>query len=169
MAKLKLSTREMILVIASSGVILLYVYYLLLIVPKWDEINRLNNQLTPARIEFKAAQERLKILEKVKGSLKEPRMPGGTKQEKALAAFRYLSYATAQAGLKLVSLKPLLEPNEDRLNFNLACSGKYQNFYEFVKILSKFKVVILIDNLRISGGGDKDPWLDIQMSLTAIL
>jgi hypothetical protein len=96
-------------------------------------------------------------------------MPGETRQEKALAAFRHLSYATAQAGLKLVTIKPQFEATDDRLNFSLVCSGKYQDFYEFAKILSKFRVVILIDSLKISGGGMNDPWLDIQLSLTAIL
>jgi len=170
MPQFNLSERERNLVLIAIGVVIAYFFYQFLLVPKWDEISRTGSKVNSSSIELKIAEARIKVLaqSKSKGKILAPQKEAN-REEKALEAFKQISYSTAASGLNLNMIKPIPETSTDKLRFSLSCTGKYRSLYSFLKILSKLKVLILVDSLDLNGGGTPAPDLGIQMTLSAYL
>ncbi len=168
MAAIKLSDREKNLMIITLGFVIFYVFYQFLLTPEWDNISRLRETVKDKRLELKVAEGKLKILqaiEKQVGII--PERSEQPREEKALEVLNLISQATDKSGLKLVFIKPLLEEGGEGLKFSLSSSGSYKQLYNFLFILYRLRVLVLIDNLDIISSGLHEPVLDIKVALTA--
>ena len=63
-------------------------------------------------------------------------------------------------------IKPLAGEGRE-VQFSLMCSGSYQSLYNFLKVLPKLDVDIIVKSLKISGGGSDRAVLNIDMELGA--
>jgi Tfp pilus assembly protein PilO len=167
MPAIKMSEREKKLAIMTLCVLVFYVFYQFLLSPRIDEIKRLKDQTQKARLELNVAEGKIKVLEGLqKGGpspLDKSTLP---KEERALEVLRALAEATSKSGLNLISIKPIIE-DEKGLKFELSCSGSYMNLYNFLKIMSNLNVMVMIDFLNVIAKGDKNPVLDVKITLTA--
>ena len=168
MAALKLSERERNLLILTIGFVVFYVFYQFLLTPKWDEITMLKEKARSQRLDLRIADGKIKILDAVEKSIGMlPQKTELTREDKALEVLKMLSQATARSGLNMNFIKPRLEESGEGLQFNLSCSGKYNNFYNFLYILYQLRALILIDTLDITTTGGGSPDLDVKINLTA--
>lgn len=168
MAAIKLSEREKNLMILTLGFVIFYVFYQFLLTPEWDSISRLRETVKDKRLELKVAEGKLKILqaiEKQVGII--PERSEQPREEKALEVLNLISQATDKSGLKLIFIKPLLEEGGEGLKFSLSSSGSYKQLYNFLFILYRLRILVLIDNLDIVSSGPHEPVLDIKVALTA--
>jgi len=167
MPAIKLSEREKRLLVITLIFVVFYVFYQFLLTPKWEEIATLREKVQKARLELEIAEGKLKILEGMRekaGIL--PLARQIPKEERALEMLRALAQATSRSGLNLISIKPMIgEGKEPR--FDLSCTGNYKNLYDFLRIMADLEIMVMIDSLNISGGGSKQPVLDIKITLTA--
>lgn len=168
MPAINLSERERNLGLVTLGFVIFFVFYQFLLMPKWGEISRLKEKARAQRLELKVAEGKIKIIEAIEkkvGAL--PKSPEVSQSERALEVLKNLSQATAKSGLNLVAIKPIIEAGKEELKFNLSCTGKYQNLYNFLKILHGLRIVVIIDNLYVTGGGSERPILNVEMTLKA--
>lgn len=168
MPPLKLSDRERKLAAITLVVAIFYVFYQFLLAPKWNEISKLNSELQDARLELNVAEGKVKILESIKkGGAKAPTAFEVPVEERALAVLRAIAQATTRSGLNLLSIRPIMDEDKNKFKFDLVSMGSYQDLYEFLRILRDLEIMVIMDSLRMSGGGVKRPDLNIKMVLTA--
>lgn len=168
MAAIKLSEQERLLAIIALGCVIFYVFFQFLIAPKLAESGKLKNRLRERRLDLDVAERKLKILAAIEKSVGlVPERSAAPREEKALEVLKLLSQATDKSGLNLVFVKPLLEEAGEGLKFNLSCLGSYRELYNFLNILYRLRVLVLIDNLNIVSSGGREPVLDIKVALTA--
>jgi Tfp pilus assembly protein PilO len=168
MPPVKLSDREKKLAAITLVVAIFYVFYQFLLTPKWNEITKLNSKLQDARLELNVAEGKVKILKSIeKGETKVPTAFEVPVEERALAVLRAIAQATTKSGLNLLSIRPIMNEDENKFKFDLVSMGSYQDLYEFLNILRDLEIMVIIDSLRMSGGGVKRPDLSIKMVLTA--
>ncbi|MEE8638340.1 MAG: hypothetical protein V3T21_04755 [Candidatus Margulisiibacteriota bacterium] len=168
MPPVKLSDREKKLAAMTLVVFIFYIFYQFLLAPKWNEIAEFNSRLQDARLELNVAEGKIKILESIKkGDGPEPGIIEVPVEERALAVLRAIAQATTKSGLNLISIRPIMGEDKNKFGFDLICMGSYQNLYEFLRILRDLEVLVIIDSLRMSGGGVKRPDLSIKIVLTA--
>jgi len=168
MPPVKLSEREKKLLMVTIAVGLSYVYYQFLITPEWSKIAKLQKNLQNARLELKISEGKLELLEKLQTGA--PEMPETIKvpaAERPLAVLRALAQATSRSRLNLVSIRPIIGEKRDEFKFDVVCTGSYQNLYDFLDILHGLDIIVMIDSLRISGGGERKPELNMKIILTA--
>ena len=168
MAAIKLSDRERNLAIITLGFVVFYVFYQFLLTPEWDEITKLRQTVRDRRLELRVAEGKIKILQAIEKEVGiiavRSELP---REEKALEVLRLISQATERSGLTLVFVKPLLEEGGEGLKFSLSCSGTYIELYNFLYILYRLRILVLIDSLNIASSGGPAPRLDIKVALTA--
>lgn len=169
MPAIKISEREKFLMVVTAASVILYVFYNFLLTPKWNEIGKLKERATGARIELRIAESKIKLLEKMKKIYAEPEKAPGTKLERALLALRQMSSTITSAGVELMMLKPKLDPAADRIDFDLSCRSTYDELYGFLSRLAKLKTIVMVKTLTIKGGAQKNRNLNVQMSVTALL
>ncbi|KPJ65676.1 hypothetical protein AMJ44_09720 [candidate division WOR-1 bacterium DG_54_3] len=167
MPPIKLSEREQKLAVVTLGFFVFYIFYQFLLTPKWDEIGKLKGKAQNARLELEIAEGKLRILEGLEKrvgavSVKREIPP----EERALETLRALAQATSKSGLNLISIKPMIG-EEKGPKFDLSCSGTYENLYDFLRIMRDLEIMVMIDSLKISGGGSRKPELDVKIVLTA--
>lgn len=168
MPPVKLSDREKKLAAIALVAAIFYVFYQFLLAPKWNEISKLNSELQDARLELEVAEGKVKVLESIeKGGSKAPSVIDVPVEERALAVLRAIAQATTRSGLNLLSIRPIMDDDKNKFKFDLVSMGSYQDLYEFLKILRDLEIMVIIDSLRMSGGGVKRPDLSIKMVLTA--
>jgi len=166
MAAIKLSERERTLVFLTLGALVFYVFFQYLLVPKWDEINALKSRTRDQRLELKVAEGKMRILEALEKRLGgAPEKTVIPKEERALEALKNISHASAQSGLSLISIQPVIDSTKDGFTFNLSCTGTYRSLYKFLIVLQRRRVLIFIDDLEIANKGETD--LNVRMVLTA--
>jgi Tfp pilus assembly protein PilO len=168
MAALKLSDRERNLLILTMGAVIFYVFYQFLLTPKWEEISQTRETARAKRLELKIAEGKIKILqaiEKQAGII--PERSELPREEKALEVLKLISQATDKSGLSLSFVKPLLEESGEGLQFSLSCTGSYKELYNFLFILYRLHILVLINSLDITSSGGTAPTLDIKVALTA--
>ena len=167
MPPIKLSDREKRLAMVTLGFFIFYIFYQFLLTPKWEEIGKLKNQVQKARVELEVAEGKIRILEglekRVGGISLKKEIPT---EERALETLRALAQATSKSGLNLISIRPMIG-DERGPKFDLSCTGSYKNLYEFLRILRDLEIMVMIDSLKMSGGGGKKPTLKINIVLTA--
>jgi Tfp pilus assembly protein PilO len=167
MAAVKLSDREKRLALTTLGLLIFYVFYVFVLSPKWDEVNRLREKVRQQHLDLKVAESKMRILEIMQKNMGLSAIKTGiSKEERALEVLRAISRATSESKLNLVSIKPALEEG-DGLKFDLYFKGTYQQVYDFLRILKFLKVVVVIDNLNVTGGVVKTPSLEIKLAMTA--
>jgi len=165
---IKLSEREKNLAIITLGFLVFYIFYQFLLTPKWNEIDSLKDKARNARVEMKIAEGKKKILEAIeKASGPVLQKTAGSREERALEVLRSLSEAIKKSKLTLISIRPVLDKEAEGSKFNLSCSGTYKNLYDFLMILYKLRIPVMVDALDVAGGGVAKPILNIQMALTA--
>ncbi|MDD4178469.1 MAG: type 4a pilus biogenesis protein PilO [Candidatus Margulisbacteria bacterium] len=167
MPSVKLSDRERNLLIVTVGFVIFYLFYQFLLTPVWKEIGKLKDSAREKRLELKVAEGKIRILqaiEKEVGII--PIRTEIPREEKALEALKIISQATAKSGLNISFIKPLLEEGGDGIKFDLSCSGKYKNLYNFLSILFRLRVLVMIDSMDITSSGGSSPTLDLKISLT---
>jgi Tfp pilus assembly protein PilO len=169
MAALKVSEREKNLMILTLGFVIFYVFYQFLLTPEWDNISRLQETVRGKRLELKVAEGKMRILQAIEKRIgiipEKSEMP---REEKALEVLNLISQTTDKSKLKLNFIKPLLEESGEGIKFSLSCSGSYQELYNFLFILYRLRILVLIDSLDITSSGlQHEPVLDIKISLTA--
>ncbi|MBU0672711.1 MAG: type II secretion system protein M [Candidatus Margulisbacteria bacterium] len=165
---IKLSPREKKLVVIALGFVAFFVFYQVLLAPKLDQIGRLRVQVQKARLELKIAEGKINILDalekEVGGRL--PEESPALREKRALGILMSLSRTVLKSGLNLVSIEPIIAEGQEK-KFRLFCFGNYNQLYGFLMILQDLPGVVIIDSLEISGEGDQEPVLNINMSLTA--
>lgn len=166
MPQFKLSDREKILAVATACFAIFYLFYQSLLLPKWNEVGKLKDKARVQRLEFRVAEGKIKILDAVGKEFNPPQTSELSRDEKALEFLKLLSQATAQSGLEVGFIKPLLEANAGGIKFDLSCSGRYRSLHNFIYSLSHLNLLVLIDNLEVSSNGGTEPALDVKMSLT---
>ncbi len=165
---IKLSEREKNLLLLTIAALIFYVFFQFLLTPKWDEIVVLKEQARGARLQLKIAEGKIQVLEAIEKKMGSLYMQSGeTREEKALQVLRNISRAIANSGLNLLSIRPIITDDQDKLTFTIACSGSYRNLYNFFLQLRDIRVLVLFDNLDITGTGGKSPSLDIRINLVA--
>jgi Tfp pilus assembly protein PilO len=168
MAAIKLSEREKNLMVVTIGALVFYVFYQFLLTPKWDNITRLRETVKEKRLEFKVAEGKVRIMQAIEkrvGIL--PEKSELPREEKALEVLKLISQATDKSNLKLIFIKPLLEESGEGLKFSFSCSGTYKQLYNFLFILYRLRVLVLIDNLEVTSTSMYNPLLNIKVGLTA--
>lgn len=163
---IKLSDRERSLLYLTIAALLFYVSFNFFFQPKWEEIGKLKDQARAARLDLKISEEKIRILDAVEK--KYGALPGKTAmspEERALEIFKNISLSTSASHLNLLSIQPVIVPGQDGFKFNLVCSGRYSNLYDFLVYLQQFKMLIFIDSMAITRGGEAD--LNIKIALTA--
>ncbi|OGC24384.1 hypothetical protein A2291_02540 [candidate division WOR-1 bacterium RIFOXYB2_FULL_42_35] len=164
--KMNLNNRDNKILIAGTVFIVMYVSYMFLLGPKWDEISKLKGQLNQAQIRLTADEARVKVLQMLE------KKPAGisqkvvSREQWTIRILSYLSSASSQSGLDLMLIKPLAGEGRE-VQFSLMCSGSYQSLYNFLKVLPKLDVDIIVKSLKISGGGSDRAVLNIDMELGA--
>ena len=167
MFPVKMSDREKKLAAVAALAVIFYFFYQFLLTPRWQEILKLRQAARQARLEIIVARAKLRVLDALEG--KDTffvKGDGMSREEKALQVLRELSQATSKSGLNLISIRPTLNEGEG-LKFTLACSGSYQNLYDFLRILDRADIAVRIDSLEMKGGGSEAPNLKIKMFLAA--
>jgi Tfp pilus assembly protein PilO len=169
MAAVKLSEREKNLLILTLGFAVFYVFYQFLLTPEWDVITRLRETARTKRLELKIAEGKVKIMQAIEKQVGiVPEKYAMPREEKALEVLNMISRATDKSGLKLIFVKPLLEEGGEGLRFSLSCSGSYKQLYDFLFILYRLNILVLIDGLDVKTNGlQNEPVLDIKIGLTA--
>ena len=164
----KLSDREKKLMMVTIAVAVSYVFYQFLITPEWSRIAKLRKNLQNARLELKVSEGKLKLLDKLQeGTLERPETVKVPEAERPLAVLRALAQATTRSRLNLISIRPIIGEKRDEFKFDVVCTGSYQNLYDFLDILHGLDIIVMIDSLRISGGGGRRPNLHMKIILTA--
>ncbi len=170
MPPIRLSKRERNLVMIGLGAAIFYVFYQFLLTPQWTEIDKLRTEAKKLRLDLKVTESKVKILEAAEKSFKvekvQEKKPVIEVKEKALEVLRSIAQTTTRSKLKLLSIKPILG-KLDILKFELVCSGSYQQLYDFLDIMHNQNILVLVDSLNITGGGVKDPKLNIKLLLSA--
>jgi len=169
MPPLTMSDREKKLAMATAMVFLFYVFYQFLLTPEWNGMIKMQKKLQDARLELKIAEGKIDLLEKLqKQQPAQAGIVGVSKEERPLAVLRALAQATSRSRLNLISVKPIMvEGKKDEFKFDVVCTGNYQNLYEFLRILHGLDIIVMVDSLRISGGGSRRPDLHMKILLTA--
>ena len=166
-----MSKRERNLVMIALGAAIFYIFYQFLLIPKLDEIGTLAVKADKLRLDLRVTESKIKILEAVEkrfGEMRKEQKPlVAPTEEKALEVLRSLSQTTSRSQLKLISIKPMIDEKENKMKFELACTGNYQQLYSFLEILHGLKVLVLVDSLGVTGGRGPESGLDIKMALTA--
>jgi Tfp pilus assembly protein PilO len=167
MQALKLSEREKKLVLVTIGVLIFYVFYYFMFLPKWNEIDKLKRNVQDARIKLEIAEGKIRILEafETRIGLRNVKLPE-SKEERALEILRALSEATSKSNLNMTSIRPDFTAREG-IGFELISTGSYNNLYKFLRILREMKMLISIDELNINGEESRKPILGIKMIITA--
>jgi Tfp pilus assembly protein PilO len=165
---LKISEREKKLILAASALVISFLFLQFLLTPQWNEIAKLKEKARGLRLELRVAEGKIKILNTLeqRGEAT-PQETVQPKEEKALNLLKALSQATAQSGLELNSINPLLEEKTEGIKFNLSCSGKYQNLYDFLIALYQLRILFVIDMMEVRANQGASPDLDIRITLTA--
>jgi len=152
------------------GAAIFYVFYQFLLTPQWTEIAKLKTEAKNLKLDLSVTESKVKILEAAEKSFaqrkSQERKPVVEVKEKALEVLRSIAQTTTKSKLKLLSVKPILG-RADSLKFELVCNGSYQQLYDFLDIMHNQKILVLIDSLNITGGGVKNPTLNIKMLLSA--
>ena len=169
MPALKLSEREKKLAFLTLGFVIFYFVYQFLLIPKSEEAGKLKDRLRGLRLELKVSEGKAKILETIEKTIGvAPERSEAPREERALEVLKNLSQAIAKSGLNLISIRPLLDASEQGLKFSLSCSGKYKNLYDFLLYLHKLRIMVLVNALEVTGGGQSaSPVLDIKLTITA--
>jgi hypothetical protein len=154
---------------ATLAVAVFYVFYQFLITPEWAKIAKLRKNLHNARLELKVTEGKIELLDKLEEGRveKKPTMVSVPEAERPLAVLRALAQATTKSRLNLISVRPIIGEKRDEFKFDVVCTGTYQNLYEFLSILHGLDIVVMIDSLRVSGGGGRRPELHMKIVLTA--
>ncbi|MBI5078459.1 hypothetical protein HZB08_00350 [Candidatus Saganbacteria bacterium] len=166
MAAVKLSERERRLALTTAGFAIFYFFYQFFLTPKWAEVAKLKEKARVQRLELRVAEGKLKLLGGV-GQGAASFKYEVSREEKALEVLRSISQATAQSGLDLNSIRPMLSAGGEGMKFSLSGTGKYRNIYDFLTILRGIRVLILVDAMNITAGGGKESELNVEMTLTA--
>ncbi len=164
----KLSEREKKLLMVTIAVAVAYVFYQFLITPEWGRVAKLQKNLQNARLELKVSEGKLELLDRLQEGPRE--RPGAVRvpeAERPLAVLRAIAQATTKSQLNLVSIRPIIGEKQDEFKFDVVCTGSYQNLYDFLDILHGLDIIVMIDSLRISGGGARKPELNVKIILTA--
>ncbi|MDD5382108.1 MAG: type 4a pilus biogenesis protein PilO [Candidatus Margulisbacteria bacterium] len=171
MAPVKLSEREKRLVIITGALLVFYVFYQFLLVPKWGEVGRLKDQARKVRLELRIAEGKMKILEAMEkslGAMPEMNVSSASNEQKALEVFKAISQAASNSKLNLSSIRPIVDNDQEKgLRFEISCTGKYKNLYTFLEMMHGLNLPIMIDSLEVNGGGETSPTLSIKMQLSA--
>jgi Tfp pilus assembly protein PilO len=158
--------RERTLAFIALATLIFYFFFQFFLFPKWDEIAKLKSSARAQRLELKVAEQKVRILdalEKRLGSLPEKSMvPRG---ERSLQVLKNISLATTRSRLNLVSIQPIMGGETGGFQFNLSCTGRYKNLYDFLIALQRQRVMIFIDHLEIVRGGEEG--LNIRITMTA--
>ncbi|MFH1347338.1 MAG: hypothetical protein ABIH22_01480 [Candidatus Margulisiibacteriota bacterium] len=169
MPPVKLSKRERNLAMVALGFALFYIFYQFLLTPKLNETDKLKNEANKLRLDLQVAKNKIMILEAVEkriGVAPPEKKETIMVEQEALEVLRVLAQTTSRSKLKLLSIKPMINKG-DALKFELHCSGNYQQLYDFLEILHGLNILVLIDSLKVIGGGGEVTKLDINMALTA--
>jgi Tfp pilus assembly protein PilO len=154
--------------VLAAGALVFYVFYQFLLVPQWDNISRLRETVKNKRLDFKVAEGKMRILQAIEKQVgiipEKSELP---REEKALEVLKLISQATDKSNLKLIFIKPLLEESGEGLKFSFSCSGSYRELYNFLSILYRLRVLVLIDSLDVTSSSMHEPVLDIKVGLTA--
>jgi Tfp pilus assembly protein PilO len=168
MAPLKLSDRERNLLTATIAVVALYVFYLFLLSPKWNELDTTRQAARSAKQDLKLAESRVKLLDALERSIGlAPQQRLLSRDEKTLEVLQLLSQATVRSGLTLNQIQPALEEQTEGLKFYLSCTGRFKAMYAFFKILNRLRTLVIIDSLDVASSGWYEPELEIKINLTA--
>lgn len=169
MPPLRLSNREKNLSIITIGFVIFYVFYQFLLTPKIDEIQKLKDKAQKVRLELRVSKEKVKIIEAMEKRLE--LLPEGltaSKEEKSLEMLKSISLATSKSKLNLISIRPIIKEGEAGLSFFLACTGTYQHLYTFLRIIRDLGILVVVDSMEITGGGVKNPVLDMKITLSTV-
>ena len=135
---------------------------------KGDRTRRVLLLIRDKRLDLKVAEGKVRILQAIEKEVgiisEQSELP---REEKALEVLKLISQATDKSGLNLIFVKPLLEESGEGLKFSLSCSGSYKELYNFLFILYRLHILVLIDSLDITSSGGHEPVLDIKVALTA--
>ncbi len=167
MPSLKLSEREKNLIVVVVGLLVFYVIFQFMLSPKWEDIERVSDRLKTARLEARVAENKIKALEAARGPIGMIKKEGKSNEQKALQAFKDISAATARAGLRLESIRPMPQAETDRFKFLLVGGGSFASIHDFSVILSRLPVLVLMDDITVTGGGDTSPALRAVINLSA--
>jgi hypothetical protein len=159
---MKTSERERKLSFITLAVIVFFLFYQFLLIPKWAEIGRLEEQAAKAHMDLTIVEGKIKILEAIEKTL--PATKGDPGKEWKLRALCTLLGAVSKSRLSLTSIKPE-EIEGQGLVIDLSCDGAYNHLYSFIKILRDLSMVFVIDSLNVTGGGSKKPVLSMKMGL----
>ena len=167
MPSLKLSDREKNLIVAAIGLLVFYVIFQFMLSPKWQDIDQVYERLKAVRLEARVAEAKIKAIEAARGPIELEKKETKSNQQKALQAFKEISAATARAGLHLESIRPMPQIETDRFKFILVGGGSFASIHDFSVILSQLPVLVLMDDITITGGGDTSPVLRAVINLAA--
>ena len=170
MPPIRLSKRERNLVMIALGAAIFYVFYQFLLTPQWTEIEKLKTEAKKLKLDLTVTESKVKILEAAEKTFarrkSQEKKPVIEVKEKALEVLRSIAQTTTSSKLKLLSIKPILGKS-DTLKFQLVCSGSYQQLYDFLDMMHNQKILVLIDSLNVTGGGVRNPKLNVKMLLSA--
>jgi Tfp pilus assembly protein PilO len=155
--KLKFSDRERWLLFATILVVVLYILYQFLYLPKSLELASLNQKLDIEKQQLRMNEEKAKILENLEMAPLEKLRAQKSKEEQTIEALKYISSAVSKLNIDLTSIRPRLSEvtvgSAKSIFFDLNFVGKYNDIYRFMQVLENLPILILVDSMDMSNSG----------------
>jgi len=167
--KLKLSERERWLLLATTIVVVFYVFYTFLLTPVSTQIGSQQQKLSALKLDLRVAEEKAKLLQKLELMPLQTLRAKRNKEEQVIDALNYISKTISKLDLTLLSIRPRLTEQSvgsaKVIFIDLAFSAGYNKIYQFMGALEKLPILILVDSMTMSRGSGQNLSVSMVVSV----